>query len=39
MMLGFPEWVVYATIVPPLVLTALIALWQGVLGMGDEVQP
>jgi TRAP-type C4-dicarboxylate transport system permease small subunit len=38
MMLGFPEWVVYAAIVPPLVLTALIALWQGVLGMGDEVQ-
>jgi TRAP-type C4-dicarboxylate transport system permease small subunit len=37
MMLGFPEWVVYAAIVPPLVLTALIALWQGLLGMGDEV--
>lgn len=38
MMLGFPEWIVYAAIVPPLVLTTLIALWQSVLGMGDEVQ-
>ncbi len=25
MMMGFPEWIVYATIVPPLVLTAVIA--------------
>ncbi len=30
MMLGFPEWVVYLSIVPPLGLTALIALWQAV---------
>jgi len=32
MMLGFPEWIVYAGMVPPLALTALIALlqaWQG----------
>ena len=28
MMLGFPDWVVYAGMVPPLTLTALIALWQ-----------
>jgi TRAP-type C4-dicarboxylate transport system permease small subunit len=28
MMLGFPEWIVYAAIVPPLALTALIALVQ-----------
>jgi TRAP-type C4-dicarboxylate transport system permease small subunit len=28
MMLGFPEWVVYLFIVPPLLLTALIALGQ-----------
>lgn len=28
MLLGFPDWVVYAGMVPPLVLTALIALWQ-----------
>ncbi len=35
MMLGFPEWVVYLCIVPPLALTALIALWQTVNGFGD----
>ena len=32
MMLGFPEWIVYAFMVPPLALTALIALlqvWRG----------
>jgi len=32
MMLGFPEWVVYAFIVPSLALTAAIAfvqVWQG----------
>ena len=28
MMLGFPEWIVYAFMVPALVLTALIALVQ-----------
>ncbi len=32
MMLGFPEWIVYCGIVPPLVLTALIALVQSVRG-------
>jgi TRAP-type C4-dicarboxylate transport system permease small subunit len=32
MMLGFPEWVVYAAMVPPLVLTAVIALAQAVRG-------
>jgi len=32
MMLGFPEWIVYACIVPPLALTALIALVQAVRG-------
>ena len=32
MMLGFPEWVVYACIVPAFVLTALIALVQAWLG-------
>lgn len=37
MMLGFPEWVVYACMVPPLVLTAVIGLWQGLLGFGPEV--
>jgi TRAP-type C4-dicarboxylate transport system permease small subunit len=32
MMLGFPEWIVYACIVPALGLTALIALTQAVRG-------
>jgi len=34
MMLGFPEWVVYAFMVPALGLTALIALAQAVQGFG-----
>ena len=33
MMLGFPEWVVYACIAPPLALTAVIALWQAATGI------
>jgi TRAP-type C4-dicarboxylate transport system permease small subunit len=37
MMLGFPEWVVYACMVPPLVLTAVIALVQSVRGFPPEV--
>lgn len=36
MMLGFPEWIVYSFIVPPLALTALIGLTQAVIGFGDE---
>jgi len=36
MMLGFPEWVVYACMVPPLVLTAVIALVQAARGVGPE---
>ncbi len=32
MMLGFPEWVVYCAMVPPLVLAALIGLAQAVRG-------
>lgn len=36
MMLGFPEWVVYAFTVPPLALTALIALWQAVFGFEPD---
>ena len=37
MMLGFPEWIVYVAMVPPLVLTAVIALWQALAGFGPEV--
>ena len=32
MMLGFPDWIVYAGMVPPLLLTALIALVQALRG-------
>lgn len=35
MMLGFPEWVVYTALVPPLALTAVIALVQAVRGSTD----
>lgn len=34
MMIGFPEWVVYAAMVPPLVLTAVIGLVQAARGFG-----
>ena len=37
MMLGFPEWIVYSFMVPPLVLTAIIGLVQAVRGFGPEV--
>lgn len=36
MMLGFPEWVVYAIMVPPLVVTALIGLAQALRGFATE---
>jgi TRAP-type C4-dicarboxylate transport system permease small subunit len=36
MMLGFPEWIVYLALVPPLALTAVIALYQAVRGNTDE---
>ena len=36
MMLGFPEWIVYACMVPPLLLTALIAALQAWGGFDDE---
>jgi TRAP-type C4-dicarboxylate transport system permease small subunit len=32
MMLGFPEWVVYVAMVPPFILTAVIALYQAATG-------
>jgi TRAP-type C4-dicarboxylate transport system permease small subunit len=34
--LGFPEWVVYCTMVPPLALTALIAFHQSVFGFAKD---
>jgi TRAP-type C4-dicarboxylate transport system permease small subunit len=37
MMLGFPEWICYAFMVPPLVLTAVIGLAQAAKGFGPEV--
>lgn len=37
MMLGFPEWIVYAAMVPPLVLTAVIGLAQAAWGFPAEV--
>jgi TRAP-type C4-dicarboxylate transport system permease small subunit len=36
MLLGFPEYVVYACMVPPLALTALIALHQSVFGFAED---
>lgn len=39
MMLGFPEWVVYAFMVPPMALTAVIAVWQAVRGADKAAQP
>lgn len=35
MMLGFPEWVVYVSMVPPIVLTAFIGLYQGLVGFNE----
>jgi TRAP-type C4-dicarboxylate transport system permease small subunit len=37
MMLGFPEWIVYAGIVPGLALTAVIGLRQALFGFGPKV--
>jgi len=36
MMLGFPDWVVYALLVPGLSLAALIALHQTAFGFGTQ---
>jgi TRAP-type C4-dicarboxylate transport system permease small subunit len=35
MMLGFPEWIVYAAMVPPMILTAVIGLWQAAHGFPE----
>ena len=39
MMLGFPDWIVYSFMVPPLALCAVIALAQALRGFGPEVAP
>ena len=36
MMLGFPEWIVYTLMVPPLALCAAIGLNQALHGFGEE---
>jgi TRAP-type C4-dicarboxylate transport system permease small subunit len=38
MMLGFPEWIVYAFMVPPMLLTALIGLHQAAFGFSDDAE-
>ena len=37
--MGFPEWVVYAAMVPPFILTGLIALHQTVFGFASTETP
>jgi TRAP-type C4-dicarboxylate transport system permease small subunit len=39
MIMGFPEWIVYTAMVPPLALTAVIALVQAVRGFDDGKAP
>jgi TRAP-type C4-dicarboxylate transport system permease small subunit len=33
--LGFPEWVVYASMVPPFILTGVIGMWQTFFGFAE----
>ena len=37
--MGFPEWIVYAVMVPPFVLAAVIALYQTVFGFSSTESP
>lgn len=37
--MGFPEWVVYAAMVPPFILSAVIALHQTMFGYGATESP
>jgi TRAP-type C4-dicarboxylate transport system permease small subunit len=39
MMLGFPEWIVYLFMVPPLALTTLIGLHQSLFGFSPDEAP
>jgi hypothetical protein len=38
MLIGFPEWVIYSTMVPPLALTAVIALVQAWRGFPPPIE-
>jgi TRAP-type C4-dicarboxylate transport system permease small subunit len=37
--MGFPEWVVYAAMVPPFILAGVISLYQAVFGFGGAEEP
>lgn len=39
MLMGFPDWVVYAAMVPPFVLTACIGAWQCLTGTTGVAEP
>ncbi|MGA0570932.1 TRAP transporter small permease [Variovorax sp. VNK109] len=40
MMMGFPEWTVYAAMVPAFVLASVVGLWQTLFGFGEtEAHP
>lgn len=34
--IGFPEWIVHTTMVPPFILTSVIGLWQAAFGPGGQ---
>jgi len=38
MLIGFPEWLIYVCLVPPMILTAVIGLWQAFFGFTPEVE-
>jgi TRAP-type C4-dicarboxylate transport system permease small subunit len=36
--LGFPEWITYAAMVPPFILTSVIGMYQGLVGFGSGMK-
>jgi len=38
MLLGFPEWIVYACMVPPFALSALVGLYQSIFGFDNTAK-
>ena len=38
MLLGFPEWIVYACMVPPFALSALVGLYQSIFGFDNSAE-